>query len=231
MAPVLTLRKYCIAALRLGAPLHSTLLVRGVVRSSLSLFLFPCLLLTASPVLSQGSPAQRETYVKSTYLMNFARYVYWPEGTFEGEDSPLMICTLGRSGMWPGLRDVVRGQKSGGRSVRARQVFSADEASSCQVLFVGEEIRHFSAEDFEQLGEYPILTVGEAEEFLAMGGAIRLARTDNRITFDINLDASDRAGLTLSSRMLDVAREVIGRENGTGTKGPPDEKEDRAEDP
>ena len=229
MAPVLTLRTlFWESVSRLSGECRSLLSFRVSVSTALT---FLCLLLIAPPLRAQGSEAQRETYVKSTYLMNFARYVYWPDGTFEAEDSPLMICTLGRSGMWPGLRDVVRGKKGGGRALRARQVFSAKEASSCQVLFVGAEIRRFSAEDLEHLAERPVLTVGEAEEFLEIGGAIRLERSENRITFDINLDASDRAGLTLSSRMLDVAREVIGREEGNGAKDLTGGEGDRAQDP
>lgn len=229
MAPVLTLRKlFLTSGSHVSGENRRHRPTRGSISSGLSLL---CFFLITSPLWSQGSEAQRETYVKSTYLMNFARYVYWPEGTFETMDSPLMICTLGRSGIWPGIRDVVRGKKGGGRAMRARQVFSTKEASSCQVLFVAAEIRRFSAEDLEHLAERPVLTVGEAEEFLAIGGAIRLARSENRITFDINLDASDRAGLTLSSRMLDVAREVFGREEEAGTEEPAEGEEDRAQDP
>jgi hypothetical protein len=50
------------------------------------------------------------------------------------------------------------------------------------------------------------VTVGEAEPFLRRGGAVWLRLPDRRVRFDVTLQAARAAGLTLSSRLLSLAR-------------------------
>jgi hypothetical protein len=57
------------------------------------------------------------------------------------------------------------------------------------------------------------LTVGDARGFRKMGGAIELVRSDDRIAFEVNLDAARRARLKISSKLLGLAKVVSG-ENG-----------------
>ena len=57
-------------------------------------------------------------------------------------------------------------------------------------------------------GGVPILTVGEGARFLQQGGLISFVLEDNRVRFDVNKSAVDRAGLTVSSKLLRVARNV-----------------------
>jgi hypothetical protein len=61
----------------------------------------------------------------------------------------------------------------------------------------------------------PVLTVGEHEEFLTDGGMIRLFVEDNKVRFSINQKAADAAGILISSRLLRLARAVIGTTGGS----------------
>ncbi len=56
----------------------------------------------------------------------------------------------------------------------------------------------------------PVLTVGETQEFVKQGGMIALCLEGKKVRVDINLDASGRAGLKISSRLLWLARKVTG---------------------
>jgi hypothetical protein len=58
------------------------------------------------------------------------------------------------------------------------------------------------------LKQAPVLTVGEGERFLSLGGHIAFVVENNRVRFDVNKDAIDRTGLTISSKLLRVARSV-----------------------
>ncbi|NJN05898.1 MAG: YfiR family protein [Rhodobacteraceae bacterium] len=51
----------------------------------------------------------------------------------------------------------------------------------------------------------PILTVGDFHPFAARGGMIGLVQRDSRLAFEVNVDAAKDAGLTLSSRLLQLA--------------------------
>lgn len=53
-----------------------------------------------------------------------------------------------------------------------------------------------------------VLTVGEADQFAVRGGVITFVKEANRLRFEINVDAAGRAGLRISSRLLQLARVV-----------------------
>jgi hypothetical protein len=54
----------------------------------------------------------------------------------------------------------------------------------------------------------PVLTVGEADDFLSEGGIIRLHLEHDKIRFDINVGAADSSHLKISSRLLLLAKSV-----------------------
>ncbi len=54
----------------------------------------------------------------------------------------------------------------------------------------------------------PVLTVGDIENFTKAGGVIAFTLEDNRVRFAINVDAAQRAGLKISSKLLSLARIV-----------------------
>jgi hypothetical protein len=54
----------------------------------------------------------------------------------------------------------------------------------------------------------PILTVGEERDFIARGGIVSLYLDGSNVRFTINPAAADRAGLRISSRLLQLARIV-----------------------
>jgi len=52
----------------------------------------------------------------------------------------------------------------------------------------------------------PILTVGETPGFAEHGGVIRFTVEDNRVRFEVNVDAAHQADLNISSRLLTLAK-------------------------
>ena len=52
------------------------------------------------------------------------------------------------------------------------------------------------------------LTVGESEGFAVLGGIINFTVDANKVHFEVNRLAAQRAGLKLSSRLLSIAKLV-----------------------
>jgi hypothetical protein len=59
-----------------------------------------------------------------------------------------------------------------------------------------------------------VLTVGETEDFAEDGGMIAFLVEENKIRFEINLEAADKAKLKISSKLLALAKTVIGNQKG-----------------
>ena len=60
----------------------------------------------------------------------------------------------------------------------------------------------------EVLKDAPVLTVTDFGQFAAMGGTTNLFVEEGRIRFAVNLEATARARLRISSRLLSLAKLV-----------------------
>ena len=58
------------------------------------------------------------------------------------------------------------------------------------------------------------LTIGETEGFATLGGIINLTVEENKVRFEINLLAANRAGLKISSKLISLARIVKEQDEG-----------------
>lgn len=156
--------------------------------------------------LGKGSVAQlgSEQQLKAAYLINFLKYVDWPEGHRNST-----ICLFGRDTMGAYLANY-EGRTIAGHELVLRRVASPEQMEGCQLVFVPENEEPRVAAVLRWLEGAPVLTVSDAEFFTRQGGAIALVRGESRLQFDINLNATSRAGLRPSSQMLRLARLVFG---------------------
>jgi hypothetical protein len=76
------------------------------------------------------------------------------------------------------------------------------------MLFLSRDEARNQAAILKSLRGTPVLTVGETDNFLSDGGMIRFHLEENRIRFDIDLDAAESAHLKISSRLLLLASMV-----------------------
>jgi hypothetical protein len=86
-------------------------------------------------------------------------------------------------------------------------VHSPQDAARCHLLFIG---RDADARGTLQAAAAaaPVLTVGESRAFESRGGIITFLSEAGRIRFNVQHSAAEKRGLTLSSKMLQVARQV-----------------------
>ena len=155
-----------------------------------------------------------EYRVKAAFLFHFAQLVEWPTEVPGNPSRPFSICTLGEDPFRGELEDTVGGKSIGTRTVQVRHFKQPQDALGCQILFIGSsEDKRLSA-ILAQIDGNPVMTVGEADDFVDEGGIIRLFLEDNKIRFDINLTPADKAGLKISSRLLLLAKNVSGSHKG-----------------
>lgn len=156
-----------------------------------------------------------EYQVKAAFLFHFAQFVDWPEGTFKDAGSPLTYCTIGEDPFHGALDASLNGKTIEARAVRVQHIKQAQQIQGCQVLFIGAAENRLIPEVLTALKGTPVLTVGEAEHFARNGGVIGFLQEENKIRFEINLEAAEHAKLKVSSRLLALAKTVIGSQRGT----------------
>ncbi|HEY6937222.1 MAG TPA: YfiR family protein [Terriglobales bacterium] len=166
-----------------------------------------CFLALAMTAAAQSARAP-EYQVKAAFLYNFAKFVEWPTQAFPGSSAPFRICVLGRDPFGDVLSNIVQGKSISGHAILSLQVQSPTEARSCHVLFLSPSDPGSLRQNLDQLREFPVLTVGERGDFLPLGGMINFVLDEDRVRFEINLEAAERHHLKLSSKLLAVARVV-----------------------
>ncbi len=191
------------------SPVHPVRAVLGRLRSGLALatasVLLACLSITSCPArAAEAEPLEYQ--VKAAFLLNFTKFVQWPASAFADENSPVAICILGEDPFGNTLDEMVKGEALNGRQLVVQRIRRQVEPKACQVLFVSKSEKDV-ARTLADLGT-GVLTVGEGEKFLRDGGIIAFVIQDRRVRFDIDQAAAAKARITLSSRLMNVARSV-----------------------
>jgi hypothetical protein len=168
--------------------------------------------LPARALHAQALGGTLEYQVKAAYLLNFTRYVEWPAQAFTSPTAPIDICVLGTDPFGGALEQAVAGRVTRGRPLIVQVKRSASEARYCPVVFVTGAMWRRNPGVLEQLRGHGVLTVGESEAFAKAGGIIGFVIEEGSVRFVVNLDARDRAGLRISSRMLALAADLYGGE-------------------
>ena len=160
------------------------------------------LLLAAAPLAPSAQDVAKEYRVKAAFLYNFVKFVDWPPRAA----GSTVICVAGRNPFGNVLADTVRGETIGGRPLDARVILEPEDG--CHVIFIPENAN--AGAYLRAARGLPVLTVGEAPGFIEQGGLIRFYLDNGTVRFEIHRQAADRAGLRISSRLLQLARVVSG---------------------
>jgi hypothetical protein len=146
--------------------------------------------------------------VKAAYLYNFGRFVDWPAEVTTATTGSFTICVLGEDPFGQALDATLAGETRGNQKVAARRISNPQEAVDCQILFISSSEAKRLNKIIEALGNRAVLTVSDIPQFSQHRGMIELVLEGNRIRFEVNLTATQSAGLTLSSELLKVATAV-----------------------
>ena len=149
-----------------------------------------------------------EQQLKAAFVLNFIRYIEWPEKVFSAKDSPIVLCRLGRDDGDIPLASL-DGRKAQERIIKVRFDVGADNARGCHAVFFGEADSRRASAMLRSLTGMPVLTISDVEGFIDQGGAIGIVRGDERMQFEINRSVLDRSQLKASSQLLKLARAVL----------------------
>ncbi len=156
---------------------------------------------------AQSTPAG-ESDVKAAFLLNFTKFIDWPATAFEGTPDVFRVCVFAEPTFVQSVQRMLQGETVRGRPIQVETPYSAERARSCHIAYFAQSSIDHAAGLLPALRQVPVLTVGESRRFLTQGGALAFVLDDNRVRFDVNKKAAERAGLTISSKLLRVARKV-----------------------
>jgi hypothetical protein len=186
-----------------------------------------CLVLCAVCVIASDDEVteDREYKIKAAFIYNFIKAVEWPPEHIE-DTNAIVIGIIGRNPFGDAFKPVenkivkdrhlvvrvFKGPSENEESDEQEQMFDVEGVRTCHVLFIcSSEAGHID-DIITAVKEYPVLTVSEVGGFLDTGGIINFVPGANQPVFDINLAASRKVGLAISSKLLRIASRVIDEE-------------------
>lgn len=161
--------------------------------------------------LSARAMAQQvgEYHIKAVFLTNLTHFVTWPE-TAARENAPFIIGIYGPDPFKSILDKAIAGEKKNNRPLKIEHYHSLQELdpTRCSILFIHEsKVGEWNAIR-NRLANYPILTVGDTSGFPEQGGMVNLIKNGQKIQVEINHAAVQKSGLSMSSKLLSLARIV-----------------------
>ena len=164
-----------------------------------------CLALATTFNPAYPQPVASEYAVKAAILYKITKFVAWPEHAFETSNDRLSICLADDSPFSEALQTLHK------RPVRSREIevityqTGSEVDPDCHVLFVDREALEHMGPVLSRVSGKPILTIGDHKNFSEHGGIISLAVEQNRVSFLINVEASEASGLDISAQLLQLA--------------------------
>jgi hypothetical protein len=161
--------------------------------------------LPAHAIVPDAAPAL-ERRVKAAFLYKFLGYADFPAGSFADAATPVSIGVVGADDMAIELTRIAAGRLVGGRMITVRALREQDLAQPLHVLFVAGQDDARAARLLRAANAQ--LTVTECDGGLRSGSIINFTIVDDRVRFDVSLDAAEKKNVKLSSRLLTVANRV-----------------------
>ena len=130
----------------------------------------------------------------------------------EAAGADTLIGVVGDDAFGAVLERVLRGKVVRDRPLAVRHLARAADLEGCHVVFVGQDEGRQLPDVIQALDARPILTVGERDNFATQGGMIGFLTENQKLRFEVNLEAAEHANLRISSQLLKLATRVIRRE-------------------
>ena len=176
-----------------------------------SLALAVMLIAVLVPVVSarQARSAASDVSILAAFLYNFARFTEWPKLP---DGATLAACVVGSDDVAKALTGIVSGKQIGGHGLSVVRPTDSAAWGDCHMLYVADGITSRSAAGLAGIRQLPVLTASDAKGFSRSGGIAEFYLEKGQMRFVINLDAAERSGLRISSRLLGLATVVRDRD-------------------
>lgn len=152
-----------------------------------------------------------ELELRGVYVYNFVRFTEWPTGTFASSTAPLTLSVIGDPDLGSTLQRLLAGKSLDTHPIVVNIANDPPACASSQAVFIGSSRQKDVGSVLTAVGDHPVLTMSDVPSFVRQGGMIRIFTSDQRLRFEVNARAAGRSRLVISSRLLQLAENVVRR--------------------
>ncbi|MFA6464560.1 MAG: YfiR family protein [Desulfurivibrionaceae bacterium] len=153
-----------------------------------------------------GAADYEEYELKAGFLYNFFNFIKWPDRSFDSPKSPFILVLVGGGNNNRTIEHALKNSVVGPRPLKIIITASAENLDKAHMVFFLESYKNPDLPKvLAQLKGKPVITVGEEQNFIALGGDINFVQKGAKIKFQINPASTEKADLKISSRLLMLA--------------------------
>jgi len=173
----------------------------------LYMLLLAMLLYCWSAPVATADQSEVEYKVKAAFLLNFARFITWPDAGASAKD--FSLCIVGTDPFGKTLNGIET--KSVGEKKVALRFPAADsrELGLCRMVFISKSEGQRVARILKMVEGKPVATVSDIPGFTDAGGIFEFKDQRGRLSFIINNSQAKSGGLNISSSLLNLAVDVL----------------------
>jgi YfiR/HmsC-like len=162
-------------------------------------------------LLVSGADAQEtkrgEYEVKAAFIYNFLKFVQWPDKAFSENPSTINVCIVGEDPFGSAIK-IFQGEKVSNKTIEINRPESLHGVKNCQVLFISRSEKERLPQILKAIRGLNILSIGDTDMFEHQGVIINFSLVQDKVRFEIDINAARQAGIRISSKLLSLARAV-----------------------
>lgn len=158
--------------------------------------------------------ADRIVGLKAAFVLNFIRYTEWPDAAFTDAHAPLRVAVVQNPAAARDLTRLAAGKHVHGRTLRVTLVTARDRTpqqiaaalAGFQAVYFCDLPPALARAVIRELPPPYTLTASDLPALVRHGAMLGVVREGDRLGIQANLDAIRRSRLSVSSKLLSLAR-------------------------
>ena len=140
--------------------------------------------------------------IHAQMMFNFIKYVQWPNDAEPGE---FVVGILGEDDVFNMMKNYYDGKPKGAKKYSVRKLSGADEAGTCNVVYIGKnKSGQFDNVKNATAGK-PILTITDSSNLGKKGSCINFKVLDGKLKFELNQASVTASTLKVASQLSSMA--------------------------
>jgi hypothetical protein len=173
-----------------------------------AIVIFVAILLCVLNQVDCGAQSATEYHVKAAYLFNFLKFVEWPDALPGELQTKWVIGIIGTSPIGDELSKLGGSKNVLSRELQVKTFQSTENLRGCNILFISDSEKKRVPAILASLRGSSVMTVADMDHFIDAGGMVQFVVENERVRISIDVGATGRARLKVSSKLLALARAV-----------------------
>lgn len=168
-------------------------------KKHIALLLISIILMNHTIVSTKTFTDTQEYALKAAFIYRFLEYVEWESNN---KSNAFEIAVLNESPITGMLTEIAKDNTVKNKKMHIMEYDDLNEIGFCNILFVSQSYTNPIEAVISKFSNKNVLIITEQIGYGAKGAHINFLISENKLKFEVNLNAAKRSGLKCSSQLL-----------------------------